>query len=119
MLYNGYYRDLTSHEIMEQVIVNTYPYVFLTKVLQSKLVERSKTKKTAIINVSSSISIMPGPYQLTYGSTKKFERNWSEALRLEMGSDNPNMEVGTLCPMYVSTQMTHNLPPDSSGVITA
>ena len=99
--------------------MNTYPYLFLTKVLLAKLQARSKSTKTAIVNVSSSISIMPGPYQLTYCCTKKFERHWSEALRLECSHDYPNLEVGTLCPMYVSTQMTHNLPPDATGVITA
>lgn len=37
VLFNGYYRDVPMSQIMEQSIVNTYPYVLLTKVLLQKL----------------------------------------------------------------------------------
>ena len=33
VLHNGYFRDLTVKQVTEQVIVNTYPYILLTKAL--------------------------------------------------------------------------------------
>lgn len=101
VLYNGFFRDLTVKQVTEQVVVNTYPYVLLTKALIPRL--KGRGLRSAIVTVSSSISIMPAPYQMTYCCTKKFERDWAEALRVEMLKECPNVEVYTLCPMYVQT----------------
>jgi len=33
VIHNGYFKDQTAEQVREQVIVNTYPYVLLTRAL--------------------------------------------------------------------------------------
>ncbi len=54
VLYNGYFKDQTAEQVREQVIVNTYPYVLLTRALLPQMV--SSHKKACIVNLSSSAS---------------------------------------------------------------
>ena len=75
ILYNGYFRDIDINHIKEMTVVNTYPYVFLTKVLLDQLMARAKNKtRSAIINLSSLASTTASPFQAVYGATKVFER---------------------------------------------
>lgn len=85
-------------------VVNTYPYVFLTKVLYDKLMNRKNLKnpetnqppRTCIINVSSVASTSASPYQCIYGCTKAFERFFSDSLRFEVQMENKHMDVLTI-----------------------
>ena len=122
ILYNGYFRDVILKEIMEMTVVNTYPYILLTKVLISKITSRTLKggKRSCIINVSSVASTSASPYQSVYGCTKVFERWFSDLLRHEVSVDYPNVDILTIQPMYVSTQMTNNLTPSFfDGVVTS
>ncbi|CDW72477.1 inactive hydroxysteroid dehydrogenase-like protein 1-like [Stylonychia lemnae] len=119
ILYSEYYRQLNISQIMEMAIVNTYPYILFNHLILKKLQQRSLKKQTALLNVSSSISFVAGPYQQIYGCTKKFERYFTEALRQENKKEYPNLEVICVTPMYVSTQMTNNLSTKEFGVVNA
>ena len=73
----------------------------------------SSKKKACIINLSSSASFQPQPFTSIYASTKVFDRFFSESLRIEL-EQNPkssHLEVLTVCPMFVQTNMTHNVEP--------
>jgi len=53
--FSGYFKETTHHQIRELALVNTYPYVLLTKALLGNLI-KNKNSKTCIINLSSSAS---------------------------------------------------------------
>jgi uncharacterized protein len=57
VLYNGYFKDQTAEQIREQVIVNTYPYVLLTRALISNI--QKAGKRSCIMNLASSASFQP------------------------------------------------------------
>lgn len=74
----GYFKDITSEEVREMAIVNTYPYTILTKAIMSKL-----EKGSMIINICSVISQGPSAYDALYAATKVFEVYTFEAMRHE------------------------------------
>ncbi|CDW88728.1 short chain dehydrogenase reductase family protein [Stylonychia lemnae] len=96
----NYIKDTPLKDIMEMVIVNTYPYTFLTHKLLSKLKERQS--KSAIITISSSITVNPAAFDAIYGCTKIFELFTMEGLRLE-NKDQKNLDFLIINPAYVST----------------
>lgn len=87
--------------------MNTYPYVLLTRALLPQLKRRKEL--TSIVNLASSASFIPGPYSAIYHCTKVFDRFFSEALAIELKSTQ--IEVMTVCPMYVQTNMIKNMSP--------
>lgn len=83
-------------------VVNTYPYVLLTKIMLDKVLN-NRNKMTAIINISSSITFFPTAISQIYGCTKVFAKWWSMALEYELPKNK--FDVMTVYPMYVSTNM--------------
>lgn len=69
--YRSYIRDTSLEDILEMVIVNTYPYTFLTHTLISKIKQRHQ--KSAIITISSNITVSPTAFDAIYACTKIFE----------------------------------------------
>ncbi len=74
----GYFRDITTEEVREMALVNTYPYTLLTKALMAKM-----KKGSMIINICSVISQGPSAYDALYAATKVFEVYTFEAIRYE------------------------------------
>lgn len=81
----------------------------------------SSKKRACIVNLSSCASFMPLPYSAIYASTKVFDRFFSESLRIELAQSNKsqNIEVMTVCPMFVQTNMTNNVAPSWSLGVTS
>ena len=94
-------------------MVNTYPYVLLTKAL---LPIMSKSHKSMIVNMSSSASFFPEPFAAVYSATKVFNRYFSESMRHEKMK---NVEILTVCPMFVQTNMTNNIAPSWTTGVTS
>ncbi len=110
VLYYKRFKEQTAEQLREGTIVNTYPYVLLTRALLPSL-----RKNSLIVNLASSASFQPLPLLSIYAASKVFDRFFSEALRIEQSQ----FEVLTVCPMYVQTAMTNNLSPSwTSGVTT-
>eukprot|EP00347_Sterkiella_histriomuscorum_P006355 403353077 len=98
----SYFKDTSIEDIMDMVVVNTYPYTLLTRHLLHKLNER-KTK-SAIINICSSIVVNPCAFDAMYASTKVYELFQMESLRREQAKVKDNkVDFLTLNPAYVST----------------
>ncbi|TNV76728.1 hypothetical protein FGO68_gene1135 [Halteria grandinella] len=115
VIYNGYYKDILSAHIREQALVNTYPYLLLTRALLPQLLKRKV--QTAIVNLASSASFIPGPYSAQYHCSKAFDRFFSEALASEL--DGSHIQVTTVCPMYVQTKMISNMKPSWRNGVTS
>lgn len=79
--YRNLIKDTSIDNILEMVIVNTYPYTLLTHKLINNL--KNRNKKSALITICSSITVGPSAYDAIYGCTKTFELINMEALRLE------------------------------------
>jgi uncharacterized protein len=81
----------------------------------------SSKKRACIVNLASSASFMPLPYSAIYGCTKVFDRFFSESLRIELDQSNKSqhIEVMTVCPMFVQSNMTHNVAPSWSLGVTS
>jgi short-subunit dehydrogenase len=101
--YRGEFNKVASAQLLEMTIVNTYPYVLLTKKLLDKLTKRDNAKRSALINVSSGLGMYPAPYDGVYSATKAFERFWSEALNFEAKYEKLPLDVLTVHPGYVAT----------------
>ena len=114
ILYTGYFNDVIADQVREGTIVNTFPYVLLTRALLPNLKQKSKS---LIVNLASSASFQAIPSLQVYAATKVFDRFFSEALRSEL--KNTGIEVLTVCPMYVQTSMVNNTEASwRSGVTT-
>ena len=74
----GNFKDLSTEEVREMALVNTYPYTLLTKALLSKF-----EKGSMIINICSVISQGPSAYDALYAATKVFEVFTFESIRHE------------------------------------
>lgn len=118
VLYNGYYKNTSADNHREVTIINTYPYILLTRALLPQLKAR-KTAKTTIVNMASLAGFGAQPYAMTYSATKAFDLSFSEALRKEIAGEK-YLEVLTVCPMIVKTSMTKNATLDwTSGAVTS
>ena len=69
-------------------------------------IEKWKRRRSAIIVVSSIMSALPLGGSVTYSSTKRFVRDYFAALSREMIDRKNNVEVLSLMPGFVSTNMT-------------
>ncbi|TNV76713.1 hypothetical protein FGO68_gene2625 [Halteria grandinella] len=105
----GYLKDQSAESIRDMALVNTFPYILLTCALLPEL----EKNKSLIVNLASSASWQPGPYQAIYACTKAFDRFFSDALYSELKSKQ--VEVLTVCPMYVQTNMTGMEPSWKTG----
>jgi uncharacterized protein len=99
-------------------MVNTYPYVLMTRALLP-LLRKRKGSNTLIVNVSSSASFQPLPFQNVYACTKVFDRFFSVALQTELTQAAHNIEVLTICPFHVQTGMTLNMEPSWTSGVTS
>lgn len=83
---------------LSMIQVNINALVSLTHLYLQGMVERNHGK---ILNVSSTVSFLPGPLQAVYYATKSFVTSFSQAIAQEV-EDN-NITVTALCPGTVKT----------------
>lgn len=107
VLYNGLFKDIQADKQRELALINSYPYILLTRALLPQL--KSRGQVTTIVNMASSAGNQPQPYAAIYSCTKAFDLFFSEALSHEQLSSGGNLEVLTVSPMIVQTSMTNNV----------
>ena len=81
------------------------------------LLRKRENLKSCIVNLSSSSSFQPSPLLTVYAATKVFDRFFSEAISSELSKTD--IEVMTVCPMFVQTNMTLNVKPNWSTGVTS
>jgi short-subunit dehydrogenase len=105
----GYFKDLTSEQVREMALVNTYPYTLLTKALLPHLNKCSE--RSLILNICSTISYGPSAYDALYAATKVFEVFTFESLRRELNASfKKKFDMLTMNPQYVSTNNARLTP---------
>jgi len=94
--------EISYRQIYEYVNVNLYSQFWLTQLLMPKLIERAKTHKTGIINLSSMLGLehqLPGLAH--YSSTKACIDYFTKAL----ANEYPNIDILSVRPGQVKTKM--------------
>src|SRR5215510_14911396 len=84
---------------LDEIALNIGALVALTRALLPPMVARGRGQ---IINVASVLSFMPTPYFATYGATKAFVLNFSEALADELRGTG--VRVLATCPGPAKTE---------------
>jgi short-subunit dehydrogenase len=77
----GRFLDAPEGRDVEMVRVNCEAVVVLTRAFLPGMIERGRG---GIITVASSAGLQPLPYETTYGATKAFATNFTEALHMEL-----------------------------------
>jgi short-subunit dehydrogenase len=95
---HGEFATLDGRRERDEVIVNVYAPVALTRALLPGMVAR---KSGAIVNVASTAAFQPVPYMATYGATKAFLLSFGEALAEEVRAHG--VRVVVLCPGQTDT----------------
>lgn len=105
----GTFESHPLHKIEEMVLLNI---LSLTKLCYLFLPDLKKNSGS-IINVASQAAFEPIPYMASYGATKAYVLNFSEALRVEL--EKSKVKLMTLCPGPTYTeffQRNHYNPDD-------
>jgi short-subunit dehydrogenase len=95
----GKFADLPIDRELEEIDLNVISLVAMTRLFLPAMVER---RRGTIINVASTAAFQPTPYMATYGSTKAFVLNFSEAVASELRGTG--VTVMALCPGPVHTE---------------
>ena len=94
----GAFAELDARRERDEVIVNAYAPVALTRALLPGMIAR---RRGAIVNVASTAAFQPVPYMATYGATKAFLLSFGEALAEEVRPFG--VRVVVLCPGQTDT----------------
>jgi uncharacterized protein len=84
---------------IEEIELNVTALVALTRLLLPPMIQR---RSGTIINVASTAAFQPIPYMATYGATKAFVLNFTEAVAAETAGTG--VRVLALCPGPVRTE---------------
>jgi short-subunit dehydrogenase len=105
----GRFSELDADREHELVAVNVDALVRLTHAVLPGMLARGRG---SIVNVASTISFQPGPYQATYGASKAFVLSLSQALWAE--TRGSGVTVTALCPGPTRTGFVDALGSDVS-----
>ena len=95
---HGALAELDAAREHDEVLVNVYSLVALTRALLPAMIAR---RSGGIINVASTAAFQPLPYMATYGSTKAFVLSFGQALAEEVREHGVHVVV--LCPGQTET----------------
>ena len=95
---HGALAELDAAREHDEVLVNVYSLVALTRALLPAMIAR---RSGGIINVASTAAFQPVPYMATYGATKAFVLSFGQALAEEVREHGVHVVV--LCPGQTET----------------
>ena len=78
--------DPSLGALVNELIVNCYPIVFLTQHLLPQLISHGQKRRSLLINLSSQTALVPCPSVGSYAATKAFDDYLTEGLRQELKS---------------------------------
>jgi 17beta-estradiol 17-dehydrogenase / very-long-chain 3-oxoacyl-CoA reductase len=116
----GYFHEIPLNDVLMQNALNLWPIVYLSKIYVRRMLNRSKP--SALINVSSTGSIVPLSGTSVYCAGKSFDHlftlNLNEEVRYLVKRDKLNeIDILSLQPSFVDTPMVKDFKA-RPGVIT-
>jgi 17beta-estradiol 17-dehydrogenase / very-long-chain 3-oxoacyl-CoA reductase len=109
----GTHHKLSYQDIKETVMVNCMPLVMMTQSIAKKMTLRSK--KSAVISISSFAGFYVRPYEALYSATKVFTDFFTRGIAEEYD----NIDILSVRPGFVSTKMLDFRPVDLKTCSTA
>lgn len=101
------FHKLEDREIKELITINCLPLTLLTRRLLPVMRSR-RPLRSAVVNVTSLAGEFPTSYFNVYSASKAF----GDFLTKSISFEYPEMDIISLKPSEVSTNMTFNRPPD-------
>jgi short-subunit dehydrogenase len=108
---HGIFHKLPLEREVEEINLNVTALVSLTRLFLDGMVAR---RRGTIINVASTAGFQPVPYMATYGATKSFVLDFSEAVAFEAKSFG--VTVMALCPGPTRTEFQDVADVNEAGV---
>lgn len=101
--------NMSAQEVKEILVTNAYSLTILTKMFIPRMATRSK--RSAIINVSSVAGLTTMRYLSTYCGTKGYVDQFTRTIEYELrNNSNYKIDFLALRPCYVSTKIVNNRP---------
>lgn len=100
------FHECKEQDVQRLIAVNTVPISVLSRRLIAKFLARRR--RSAIINLASSVSQVPMAGYHVYGASKAYDDYLSRSLSYEY----PQLDIMSVRPSEVSTAMTSNKPTD-------
>jgi short-subunit dehydrogenase len=98
----GKMEHMTTEQIRDMIVVNTFTQAFLSNVFTKQLLRRDKRYKSALINVGSEAGDIPSAFFSLYAGTKAFSNLFTESLNAEYGD---RLDVVLFKPSTMYTPM--------------
>jgi uncharacterized protein len=108
---HGIFHKLPLEREVEQINLNVTSLVSMTRLFLEGMVAR---RRGTIINVASTAAFQPVPYMATYGASKSFVLDFSEAVAYEVKSSG--VTVMALCPGPTRTEFQDVAGVNETGV---
>ncbi|MEZ0540292.1 SDR family NAD(P)-dependent oxidoreductase [Fibrella arboris] len=108
----GLFVDTDLERELDIIQLNIGAYVGLTKFFLKEMTARNKGK---ILNVASTASELPGPWQAVYHATKAFVLSFTEAIRAE--AKDTDITITALQPGPTDTDFFHKAQMEDSKVV--
>lgn len=108
----GRYASFEMDEIRNTVNVNVIATLYLTKMILPGMLAR---RRGLIINVSSTVGFVPGPYTMVYAATKAFINSFSRSIQMEYSSypvDIINLTPGSVHTKLLTAIATYQQKPN-------
>lgn len=99
----GKFSETDFEEELNMINVNIIALTKLTKIIGQNMLKRGNGK---ILNMGSTGSFVPGPYNSVYCASKAYVYSFSQALAKEF--ENTRVSVTTLCPGATDTNFAKN-----------
>lgn len=96
--FHSEFKDLELVKIQKIININITALTELTRLFLPEMLDRNVGK---ILNVSSTASFMPGPYQSVYYASKSYVTSFSQAIWEEVS--DTNVSVSVICPGVINT----------------
>ncbi|HLI78582.1 MAG TPA: SDR family oxidoreductase, partial [Candidatus Binataceae bacterium] len=108
---HGMFHKLPLDREVEEINLNITSLVAMTRLFLDGMVAR---QRGTIINVASTAAFQPVPYMATYGASKSFVLDFSEAVAFEVKSSG--VTVMALCPGPTRTEFQDVAGVNENGV---
>ncbi len=100
---NDYFHNRTDKSLVEELTVNYFAPVFLSKRFVSRFLTRAK--RSAVINVSADAGVRPTPYTVPYSPSKAFLDSFTRCFELEV---RDKIDVVSVIPDVLHTNLMFN-----------
>lgn len=91
----GFVNDTDMHREADMIKVNVLALHQLTRFFLADMIERDEGH---IINIASIAGYQPNPFLATYGATKSFVLNFSQAIEYELRERRSKVRITVVCP---------------------